>query len=171
LAKRIVDASGKPSLLFLVADLEPYLDQQHPTLHHVPLEQRAQREKSAVLLLRTESHHMLDAGAVVPAPIEDDDFARGGEMREIALHVHLRLLAVRGCGQCDDPKDTRAYPLGDGLDRAAFAGGIASFEDDDHAQSLRFDPLLQHTQSALQLLKLLFVLLPLHGCHPPPRAR
>ena len=40
--------------------------------------------------------------AVVPAPVEDHDLARGREVRHVALHVHLALLAVRGRGQRHD---------------------------------------------------------------------
>src|SRR6266481_6372800 len=38
---------------------------------------------------RAESHHPLDAGAVVPAAVEQDDFSAGGKMRHVALEVPL----------------------------------------------------------------------------------
>ena len=43
----------------------------------VLLEQRAQLQEPLVLLVGAEPHHVLDAGAVVPAAIEDDDLAGG----------------------------------------------------------------------------------------------
>ena len=106
-----------------------------PLLDHVPLEERAQLEEPLVLLLRAEAHHVLDAGAVVPAAIEDDDFAGGGEVRQVPLHVHLGLLAIGRRRQRDDPEDARAHALGDRLDRAALARGVTSLEDDDDAQA------------------------------------
>ena len=69
-----------------------------------------------------EPHHVLDAGAVVPAPVEDHDLAAGREVLHVALHVHLALLAVRRRRQRHQPEDARADALGDRLDRSALAG-------------------------------------------------
>ena len=98
----------------------------------------AQLEESLVLLLGAKAHHVFDAGAVVPAAIEDHDLARGGKMLHVALQVHLSLLAIRWRGQRDDAKYARAHAFGDGLDCAAFAGPVAALEDDDDAQALCF---------------------------------
>ena len=51
-------------------------------------------EKGFILLLRAKAHHMFDSGTVVPAPIENHDLTRRGEVFHVALHVHLGLLAV-----------------------------------------------------------------------------
>jgi hypothetical protein len=99
------------------------------------------------------------AGAVVPAPIEDDDLAGGRKVGDVALHVHLGLLAVRRRRQRHDPEDPRAHAFGDGLDGAPFAGGVPALEDHDHAQPLGLHPLLQHAQLRLQALQLGEVLL------------
>ena len=93
-----------------------------------------------VLLLRAEAHHVLDAGAVVPAAVEDDDLAGGREVLHVALHVELRLLPVGRGRQGDQPEDARADALRDRLDGPAFAGGVASLEHDDDAQTLRGRP-------------------------------
>ena len=45
----------------------------------------------------------------------------GGKVRDVALHVHLRLLALGGRGQRDDAEHPGADPLGDRLDRPALA--------------------------------------------------
>ena len=118
--------------------------------------------KRLVLLLGAEPHHVLDAGAVVPASIEDHDLARRGEVRHVALDVHLRLLAVGRRRQRDDPEHARADALGERADRPALAGGVASLEDDDHAEALVLDPFLELAQLGLQLAQLLLVLLVLH---------
>ena len=63
----------------------------------------------------------IDAGPVVPAAVEDHDLAAGRETLDMALDVHLALLAVGRRGKVHDPEAARADPLGDGLDRAALA--------------------------------------------------
>ncbi len=42
-------------------------------------------EEAAVLRLGAEAHHIFDAGPIVPAAVEDHDFARGRKMRHVAL--------------------------------------------------------------------------------------
>ena len=110
---------------------------------------------------RAEAHDVFDAGAVVPAPVEDHDFAAGGKALDIALHVHLALLAVGRRRQRDDAEDARADPLGDGLDRAALARRVAPLEHDDHAFAGLLDPILQVAELDLQLVELLLILLAL----------
>ena len=100
-----------------------------PRVDDVLLDHRAQLEKPFVLLLGAEPHHVLDAGAVVPAAVEDHDLAGRREVRHVALHVHLALLAVRRRRQRHEAEDARADALGDRLDRAALAGGVAPLED------------------------------------------
>ena len=96
-----------------------------------------------MLLIGAEPHDPLDAGAVVPAPVEQDHLARGGQVRHVALEVPLGLLALGGRGQGDDPADARAQVLGDALDHAALAGRVPSLEDDHDLEPFVLDPL-QH---------------------------
>ena len=65
------------------------------------------------LLGGAEPHDGLDAGAVVPAAVEDHDLAGGGQVRDVALDVHLRALALGRRGQRDDAEDARADALDD----------------------------------------------------------
>jgi hypothetical protein len=46
-----------------------------------------------------KAHHRLHAGPVVPAAVEDHDLAGGREVGEVALDVHLRLLALVRAGR------------------------------------------------------------------------
>jgi hypothetical protein len=123
------------------------------------LDPRRQLKKALHLLHRAELHDPLDAGAVVPAAIEDHDFARGGQVSHIALNIHLRLLALGRRGQRDDAIDARADPLRDRLDDAALAGAVSAFEHDNDFQSLGDDPELQLDQFAVQLGELALVVL------------
>ena len=74
----------------------------------------------------------------------------GGEVRDVALHVHLRLLALGRCGQRHDPEHPGADPLGDRLDRAALAGGVAALEHDADLGAGRLHPLLHRDELAVQ---------------------
>ena len=109
-----------------------------------------------------KAHHAFDAGAVVPAAIEDDDFTAGRKIRNVALHEHLRLLPVRRSRKRDNSVDAWAHPLGDRLDRPALAGRIAAFEDDDDPQTFRLNPLLDIAELGLELPQLLLVGFALH---------
>ena len=73
------------------------------------------------------------------------------------------LLAVGRRRQRDDAEHARADALGDGLDRAALAGGVAAFEDDDDPQLLGFHPFLEMAQLDLELSQFLLVGLAFHS--------
>ena len=119
-------------------------------------------EEPLGLLLGAEAHDPLDAGAVVPAAVEDDDLPGGREVGDVALDVHLRLLALGGRGEGDDAERPGAHPLGDRLDGAALAGGVAALEDDADLGARRLHPLLERDDLAVQLAELALVLLALH---------
>ena len=64
-----------------------------------------------------EAHDALDACAVVPASIEDDDLACGRQVADVALQVHLGLFAFGRRRQRNHAKHPRIDPFGDGIDR------------------------------------------------------
>jgi hypothetical protein len=103
-----------------------------------------------VLFFSAKAHHALDAGAVVPATVEQHDLAASRQLRDIALEIPLRPLALAGGRQCGDPADTRIEPLGDALDGAALAGGIPPLEQNDDLFLFVLDSILQLHQLALQ---------------------
>ena len=115
-----------------------------------------------MLFLCAKAHHIFDARAVVPTAVEDHDLTRRREMRHVTLQVHLRFLAVGRRRQRDKSKHTRADPLGERPDGAAFARGVAALEDDDDAQALVLDPILEMAQLGLELAKFLLVFLRFH---------
>ena len=67
-----------------------------------------------------------------------------------------------GRRQRDDAEDARADALGEGADGAALAGGVAALEDDDDAQALVLDPLLELAQLGLELAQFLLIGLAVH---------
>src|SRR3954465_2047718 len=92
---RTPDAGMEATLLLLLPDLEPDLDQPGAVVDQELLDRGAELQEPLVLLGRAETHDVLDAGAVVPAAVEDHHLAAGREAFDVALHVHLALFAVR----------------------------------------------------------------------------
>src|SRR5262245_21260940 len=114
----------------------------------------------SVLLFSAESHDVFDAGAVVPAAVENDELARSRKLLDVSLGEHLCLFPVRRRRECNDTKDARTDPLGDCLDGSAFPRGVAAVEYDDDAEPLVFDPLLQMAELHLELAEFLFISFP-----------
>ena len=154
--------ASKRRFCSLSLDFQPDFDELDAAVHDVFLDLRAQFKKAGVLFLGAKAHHIFHARAVVPTAVEDHDLARRREMRHVTLDVHLRLLAVGRRRQRHNPKHARADPLGQRPDGAALARGIAAFEDDDDAQALVLDPLLEMAQLGLELAKFLLVFLRFH---------
>ncbi len=122
-----------------------------------------------------EAHHALDAGAVVPAAVEDHDLAARREVLACSAGCTSEVFSRSdGGGERDDAKHARADALRDRLDEPALAGGIAPLEHDDDALAGMLDPLLQVAELDLQLGELLFVdlalqlLVPGHRTSPCP---
>ncbi|GAA3124823.1 hypothetical protein GCM10020254_85120 [Streptomyces goshikiensis] len=116
-----------------------------------------------------EAHDVLDTGAVVPAAVEQDDLAGGGQVLDVALEVPLGALPFRRCGQGGDACDTWVEVLRDALDRAALARGVAALEDDHEPGALHAHPLLKFDQLRLEPQQLALVdrLLQSHGASSP----
>ena len=112
-----------------------------------------------MLLGRTKAHDIFDAGAVVPAAVEDHDLPPGGELLDVALQEHLRLLSIGRRGQGHDAEYAGTDLLGERLDRAALAGAVAALEDDADLETLVDDPLLQLDELDVQLPEGLLVFL------------
>src|SRR5258707_8543222 len=100
----------------------------------------------------------LHAGAVVPASIEQDDFALGRQLSDIPLEIPLPALAFRRRPERNDAADARIEGLGYALDRAALAGGIPALEQHDDLEAVQPHPLLQLDELKLQMGKFLDVL-------------
>ena len=114
-----------------------------------------ERKNSDDVGLVAEPHDAFDAGAVVPAAVEQHDFAAGRQVRGVALEIPLAPLAFIRRRQRGNAADARVEALGDPLDHAALAGGITAFEDHDDLLLVVRDPVLQLHQLALQPEQLL----------------
>ena len=138
-------------MLFLFRYFQPVLQEDDALADQKRLERWTVSEELSVLFLSTKAHHVLYTGAVIPAPVEDDDFTSGGQLFNVALSMELRLLPLGRRGEGDQAKDARADTLHNALNYAAFAGSISSFENNDNAGVGRLDPLLELDQFNLQL--------------------
>ena len=76
-------------------------------------------------------------------------------MRRITLEVPLRALAFVRRWQGRDVANARIETLGNALDNAALASGVASFEDNDDLKLVVLDPVLQLDQLTLEPKQLL----------------
>ena len=71
-------------------------------------------------------------------------------MRNVTLEIPLRALALVRRRKRRDAAHPRIEPLGDALDDAALAGGIASLENHHHLELVVLHPGLQFYQFTLQ---------------------
>ena len=135
--------------------------QEDSGIDHCLLDQRRHFQEFSHLLLVGKPHHAFDARAVVPAAVEDHDFARRRKVRHVALDIHLAFLALGRRRQRNHAEYAWTHALGDRLDRAALAGAVATFEHDADLEPLVDDPLLELDQLDVQPLELLLVILAL----------
>jgi hypothetical protein len=142
LPKRIVDPRLESALLFLFPNLHPIFDEDDPAIDNIFFNYWAKLQKSLMLFLGAETHHMFHPGAVIPATVKNDDFTRYRELLNIALQIHLCFFAVRWSGQSYQTKGTGTYAFRYRTNRAAFARSVTSFENDNDPKPLEFDPFL-----------------------------
>src|SRR5258708_31636827 len=106
----VLDARFESALLLFLSNFHPVLDENDPGVDHIFLRNRAKFEEFFVLFRGAKTHDIFHARAVVPAPVENDDFSGRREMRHISLDVHLRFFAIRWGRQRDQTEDSWAYP-------------------------------------------------------------
>src|SRR5262245_1996917 len=157
LPERVVDTGLESPVLLFLADFEPDFDQSNAGVDNVLFDLGAELQKPLVLRFVDKTHYMFDADAVVVTAVENDDFTGSRKMRDVTLNIHLALLALGRRRQGDNPKNARADPLGDGLDRAAFARRVTALEDNDDPRPFGLDPILQPAELDLQLVQLFLI--------------
>ena len=141
----------EPLLLLGFGDVEIVFAQVQTVAHQQVLERHDDVEEILRLLLGAEAHDALDAGAVVPGAVEDDELAARRQIGHEALEIPFGEVAVGRFARRVDDGLARAHVLDQTLDRAVLAGAVAAFEDDEHARAV-FDQLaLQLHQLDLQL--------------------
>jgi hypothetical protein len=121
-----------------------------------------QAEKLAVLLACAVAHHFLDAGPVVPRPVEEHDLSGSWQVCDIAVEVPLAAFSFGRLGQSDDPRGTRVEVLHKPFDCAALAGCIAALEQDHVLGASLLRPVLKLQQLDLKCVLFPFVVFAVH---------
>jgi hypothetical protein len=89
-----VHAHHEAEMLLVVRDREPVLDEHDAGTHEHALKLGDRAQELLDILVRAEAHDALDAGAVVPGAVEQHDLAARGQVRDVALEIPLRALAL-----------------------------------------------------------------------------
>src|SRR5699024_1993405 len=131
LADRVHLADREAGALLLLGHGEPQLGQGDAGTHDHVLEHRDFAHELGVLRVGAEAHDALDAGAVVPGAVEEDDLATGREVLGVALEVPAGGLAFGRLLQGDGAGTTRGGPRVEAGAGAGLAGGVAALEEDD----------------------------------------
>src|SRR5437016_6225691 len=87
LPQRIVDPSAETPFLFVLSDLQPDFEEPDAGVYDVFFDLRDQLQEFSMIIFAAETHHVFHAGSVVPAAIENHDFAAGRELLDVALRV------------------------------------------------------------------------------------
>ena len=133
-----------------MADIEIVFDDRDARSDQQRLHLHDRGHEFLILVVAAEPHHMLDAGAIVPAAVEQDHFLENRQLCDIALEIPFRGLAIRWLGQRDDTGFARAQMLDDALDRPILAAGVPPLDDDQNPAVVLDDVALQFHQFDLQ---------------------
>jgi hypothetical protein len=116
-----MDTHHEAKMLLVIAAREPIFDENAAGAHEHPFELRHHAQKFLALRLSTKTHHPRDAGAIVPTAVEQNDLASSREVRNIALEIRLRALALVGRGKGGYSANARIKALADAFDYSALA--------------------------------------------------
>jgi hypothetical protein len=90
---------------------------------------RALAHEFEVVVGRAEAHDPLDARAVVPGAVEEDDLAGRRQVLDVALEIPLRASRSVGLVQRHHARAARIQMFHEALDGAALAGRVAALEE------------------------------------------
>jgi len=93
---------------------------------------------------------VLDAGAVVPRPVEKDDLSCRGQVRYVALKVPLCPFSLGRNAKRHHARVAWVQRLHEALDGAALAGGVAPLKEGDNLKTFLLHPPLQLDQLDVQ---------------------
>ena len=114
------------------------------------LKARDLMEKAFALFRGTEAEDMFDHAAIVPAAIEEGDFATRRQMIDVALEIPLALFGFAGFRKCNNPRAARIKIFAEPLDCSALTSRIAALKDNADAGAGGFHPGLQFHKFDLQ---------------------
>ena len=110
------------------------------------LEARRLVHELLVLLIGAEGHDSFHHGPAVPGPVEEQDLAGAGQVRDVALEVPLATFSLVRRGEGYDGGHSRVQVLHEPLDGSALAGRVTPLEQDDQPLARFGDPGLRLDQ-------------------------
>ncbi len=119
----------KPALLFGLRDREPVFVHPDAGPHEHAFEFRRLAHEFQVFRGIAKSHDPFDACPIVPGPVQENHFARGRQMVDVALEIPLAAFLVRGFVQGNHPRCARIEVFGKAFDRSALARRIPALEE------------------------------------------
>ena len=96
--------------------------------------------------MRAKTHYFFDAKTVVPTPVEENKFARYGQMSSVTLKIPFTFLPVGRFAQSHHFCFPGAEVFDNSLYRSVFAGCISSFQYHKEFEIGRNNFLLQLDQ-------------------------
>ena len=147
----VFNTSEKPLVLFRFADFKPVLNKDDAIILQQGLKRGTHSEELGVLLVTAKTHYVLNERTVIPAAIENYDFAGRRHFLDVSLCVQLRFFTLGRRRQCDVTKYTWTDALHQAMDHSALTRGIPPLEHDRELRSASSDPLLHPYQPGLKL--------------------
>ncbi len=158
LAHRVDPPDREPGDLLAPRHREPQLDERRAGVHQHLLELGNRAQELFVLLGRAVPHHPLDAGPVVPRPVEEPHLTPRREVAHVALEEPLALLALRRHAERDHLGASWIEVFEEPFDRATLASSVATLENQHQLVAGRLDPVLRLEQLDLEVTLERFVL-------------
>jgi len=137
--------------LFVLRDGEPVLEEPDARADEHAFEFGGLAHEFEVFVGAAEAHHPFHPGAVVPGAVVEHHFTGGRQVGDVALEEPFALFLVGGFGERHHAGVARVEVFHVALDRAALAGGVAAFEEDDEFLPGLLCPDLHLEQFGLKL--------------------
>lgn len=97
---------------------------------------------------------MLDACAVVPTAIEENELFCCGKLSDITLEVPAASFSIGGLSESDNSRLARTQVLDDTLDATILPSGIAAFDENQNLVATTDEVSLQFDQFYLEQVQL-----------------
>src|SRR6516162_4616504 len=159
----ITHAVFETFLLLLVIHRKPVLYEDDARANQHFFEEGARSQELLIFVLCAEAHDVLNAGAVVPTSVEQNDLTSRGQFRHIPLEIPLPALPLGRSGEGDDAADAGIERICNALDHPTLARCIPPREDDAHLETVVPHILLQFNQFDLEVYEFLDVVVILRG--------
>src|SRR6516164_7157334 len=160
---RVTHAVLEPFFLLLVIHRKPVFYEDYARANQHFFEEGARSHELPIFVLCAEAHDALNAGAVVPTPVEQNDLTGRGQFGHIPLEIPLPALPLGRSGEGKDPADAGVQRICNALDDPTLARRVPALEDDAHLETVMPHTLLHLDQLDLEVHEFLDVVVILRG--------